>query len=96
MAITKKFKVSFECTVKLTSEMEEAMKGSILKLAKAVAANDPEVSPAERELLIQALTHGPDGAVEFVVRKSLRDAIRETLGVDGPFKTSPATVRAVS
>ena len=96
MAITKKFKVTLDVTVKLTTEMENNLKGAIRELAQRVAAGDPEVNHKERELLVQALTHGPDGAVAFAVRQSVREGLRDTLDSDSTIKVSPATVRVVS
>ncbi len=97
MAITQKFKVSFGITVKVDSETEVMVQKRILELARLVNANDPEVSHQDRELLVQALTHGADGAVAFCVKQGLREAIRE-LGIEHHgegIKFSPATIREV-
>ena len=93
MAITKRFKTSFEMTVVVDTDIKESVK----ELAHMVKANDPDVTPQEREMLVQALTHGIDGVVAFAVRQTLRDAIKE-LGDEHRsegFKFSPAVVREV-
>ena len=97
MAITKKFKVSFDVTVKLGSVEEEQLKDTIQRIAKLAAARE-DVDHANKELLVQALTGGPDGAVAFIVRKSIRDGVKEMfeeIGGKRLFKASPATVRVV-
>lgn len=97
MAITKKFKVSFDVTLKLDSETEELMREKILDLAHR-AGSGKEIAPMDRELLVQALTHGPDGAAAFAVRQGLRNNIKEMFEEFGDaslFKVSPATVREV-
>ena len=97
MAITKKFKVSFDVTLKLDSETEEMMRGKILDLAHRAGAGE-KIEPMDRELLVQALTNGPDGAAAFAVRQGLRNAIKELfekMGDASLFKASPATVREV-
>lgn len=97
MAITKKFKVSFDVTLKLDSETEELMLEKILDLAHRAGAGK-EIAPMDRELLAQALTHGPDGAAAFAVRQGIRNAVKEMFEESGDkslFKVSPATVREV-
>ena len=97
MAITKKFKVSFDMTVKVDSETEQLLKERIRELAKQVGSGE-KVSAADRELLVRALTYGPDGVVAFCVQQDVRSAIKE-LGEDHQgegFVFSPATVRVVS
>lgn len=97
MAITKKFKVSFDVTVKLGSVEEEQLKETIQRIAKQVAARE-DVDHTYKELLVQALTGGPDGAVAFIIRKSIREGVKEMFEETDDkrlFKASPATVRVV-
>ena len=97
MAITKKFKVSFDVTLKLDSETEELMREKILDLAHRAGSGE-EIAPMDRELLVQALTHGPDGAAAFAVRQGIRNAVKEMfedMSDKSLFKQSPATVREV-
>lgn len=97
MAITKKFKVSFDVTLKLDSETEELMRETILDLAHRAGAGE-EIVPMDRELLVQALARGPDGAAAFVVRQGIRNAVKrmfEESGDKSLFKQSPTTVREV-
>ena len=97
MAITKKFKVSFDVTLKLDSETEELMQEKIMDLAYRAGSGE-EIAPMDRELLVQALTRGPDGAAAFAVRQGLRNAVKEMfedMGDKSLFKVSPAIVREV-
>ena len=96
MAITKRFKVSFEMTVKVDSETECMLKGRILGLARSIRYGE-SVSAQDKELLIQALTHGVDGVVAFAVKQAIRNEIRE-MGIEHNgegIKFAPATIREV-
>ncbi|WYM31324.1 HNS binding protein [Citrobacter phage Citrof5] len=96
MAFTKKFKVSFDMTVKVDSKTEQLIKERIRELAKQVGSGE-KVSATDRELLVRALTYGPDGAVAFCAKHGVRSAIKE-LGKDHQGEGlvfSPATVRVV-
>lgn len=97
MAITKRFKVSFEMTIVADSETEQVFNERIKELAHMVKANDPKVTPQEREMLVQALTHGAGGAVAFVAKQFIRNAIKELCDEQRRegLKFSPATVREV-
>lgn len=93
MAITKRFKVSFEVTAVITSEMEEGFTEELIHLAKKAAAGE-KISPRDRELLVQALTYGVEGAIYFAAKQGMRDFIRTELPED-VLKVSPATIREV-
>lgn len=96
MAITKRFKVSFEMTVKVDSETEVMIQERILDLARSVRDGE-KVSAQDKELLVQALTYGADGAVAFAVKQGVRNEIRE-MGIEHHgegIKFSPATIREV-
>ena len=96
MAITKRFKVSFEMTVKVDSETEVMIQERILDLARSVRDGE-EVSAQDKEVLVQALTHGADGVVAFAVKQSIRNEIRE-MGIEHHgegIKFAPATIREV-
>ncbi|ADQ83176.1 gp5.5 [Yersinia phage Yep-phi] len=96
MAITKRFKVSFEMTVKVDSETEDRIQEHILDLARSVCDGE-KVSAQDKELLVQALTYGVDGAVTFAVKQVVRNEIRE-MGIEHHgegIKFSPATIREV-
>lgn len=97
MAITKKFKVSFDVTVKIDSKTEAEIAETVKYLAKRAGAGE-KLDPSEQEMLIQALTHGPDGVVTFGVRQGIRDGVKEMfeeIGDADLFKASPATVKEV-
>lgn len=99
MAITKKFQVSFDVTLVVDSESEAAMAAAVLELAHR-AGEGEELSGCEREVLIQALTYGPDGVASFVTKQDIRemvkdmhDALREC--EQRMLRFSPATVKEV-
>lgn len=96
MAITRRFKVSFEMTVKVDSETEVMIQERILDLARGVRAGE-SVSAQDKELLVQALTHGADGVVAFAVKQGIHNEIRE-MGIEHHgegIKFAPATIREV-
>lgn len=93
MAITKRFKVSFEVTAVITSEMEAHCTEVLIQLAKKAAAGE-NLSPLDRELLVQTLTHGVEGAISFSAKHGMREFIRKELPEEG-LKVSPATIREV-
>lgn len=93
MSITKRFKVSFEVTAVINSEMEKGFTEELIHLAKKAAAGE-KISPRDRELLVQALTHGVEGAISFAAKQGMREFIRTELPEDG-LKVSPATIREV-
>ncbi|ACF15703.1 Gp5.5-like host HNS inhibition [Yersinia phage Yepe2] len=93
MAITKRFKVSFEVTAVITSEMEKQCTDALIQLAKKAAAGE-NLSPLDREFLVQALTHGVEGAISFSSKHGMREFIRKELPEAG-LKISPATIREV-
>lgn len=99
MAITKKFKVSFDITLVIDSENEAAMAETVRKLAQRAGAGE-ELCHREREILIQALTYGPDGVAAFVTKQGIRDMIKDMHNdlcenERRIFRFSPATVREV-
>lgn len=98
MAMTQKFHVSFDVTATLSTEDSVAMEQDIINLCKAVGNGVVEPSPVQKEMIVQFLTHGMEGAMRFVVREALRklvkDACVENLDEED-FKFSPATVTEV-
>lgn len=98
MAMTKKFKVSFNVTAVMPSDVEAALFEDVKRLAKMVRDGDESVSHKQREMLVQFLTNGMEGLMAFVVKQALRESIKEMKEeyADGDcFKFSPATVREV-
>lgn len=93
MAMTKRFKVTFDMTVVITSEQEENMKNNVMRLAKK-AHEGGKLDALEREFLVRALTDGPEGAAVFAMQQSVRKAIRSELTEDG-IKLSPARVEVI-
>lgn len=76
MAMTKRFKVSFEVTTVIDSEGEQNLKDHILDIAQRVAAGE-EVNPFKQEMLVQALTYGPEGLSEFIIKSGLRELVKD-------------------
>lgn len=99
MAITKKFQVSFDVTLVIDSENEAAMAETVRELAQRAGAGE-ELHYREREILIQALTHGPDGVATFVTKQGIREMLKD-MHADlceserQMFRFSPATVKEV-
>ena len=98
MAITKKFKVSFDVTAKLPSDVQATLEKDMLHLCKQVGSGDIVPDGKQKEMIVQFLTHGMEGVMAFVVRASFREAIKdmhEEYSDKDCFKLSPATVREV-
>lgn len=93
MAITKRFKVSFEVTIKLSSEEEAKGVQALIKLANDFQAGK-ELSHLEFELLRKSLDEGLEGSLETAVRTMIREGIRNEL-TDDSWKISPANVRVI-
>lgn len=97
MAMTKKFKVSFDVTAVMPSDVQESVFEDIKRLCH-MAQDGEELDGKQREALVQFLTYGMEGLMAFIVKTSLREGIKEMHSeyVDGDcFKFSPATVREV-
>lgn len=99
MAITKRFKVSFEVTAVIDSKSESNLNDVLVDIAKKAATGE-ELNPLKRELLVQGLTYGPEGAATFCIKQSLRNFIRECHGELSSterknMRFSPATIREV-
>lgn len=97
MAITKKFKASFDFTFKLSTELEANLAEQVKELAKR-ASIGAKMNGLEEHMLVQALTYGPDAVIETIIRAKLRESIKEMfeeLGDTDLFKVSPTTVRVI-
>lgn len=99
MAITKKFKVSFDVTAVITSEGERNLQDCVIRVAKAVAAGE-QVDDFKKELLVQALTNGPEGLATFLIKHGLRSFVKDSYNDLSEserklIRLSPATVREV-
>lgn len=97
MAITKKFKVSFDVTLVVPTEAEKEVLGYIMSVAHK-ANSGVELNGLERESLVQFLTHGMEGLVSFTAKRGIRKAVKgmnEEYSDGHLFKLSPATVREV-
>ena len=99
MAITKRFKVSFEVTAVIDSESENNLNDVLVDIAKKAAAGE-ELNPFKREVLVQGLTYGPEGAATFCIKQGLRNFIRDGHGELSSaarklMRFAPATIREV-
>ena len=98
MAMTKKFKVSFDVTAKMPSDVQAALEKDILHLCKQVGSGAIVPNGKQKEMIVQFLTYGMEGVMAFIVRSSFREAIKdmyEEYSDKDCFKLSPATVREV-
>ncbi|WEU68266.1 supressor of silencing [Escherichia phage vB_Ec_Tarrare] len=98
MAITKRFNVSFDVTAVLHTEDQNEMERDLIALCKAVGSGKIEPTPVQKEVIVQLLTHGMEGAMSFVVREALRKTVKEAClneFDEEDFKFSPATVTEV-
>lgn len=98
MAMTKKFKVSFDVTAKMASDVQAILEKDILHLCKQVGSGAIVPNGKQKEMIVQFLTYGMDGVMAFLVRASFREAIKdmhEGYSDKDSFKLSPATVREV-
>lgn len=98
MAMTKRFKVTFEVTTVVDSESEQNLRDTVLRIARSVSKGE-KVNPFKLGLLEAALNGGPEAAVEFCIKNGLRGAIREMHNDMSHtekklMRFSPATVRA--
>lgn len=94
MGMNKKFRVSFDVTATMSHEQEAEFKAALVELAKG-----PRDS-REDHILIQALTHGPEGAFAATLKDGLRQALKELAEEitcsEVTVRFGPAEVRAKS
>ncbi len=76
MAITKRFKVTFEVTSVIDSESEKNLSETILSIAQKVSKGE-KVDNFKLGLLEAALNGGPDAAVEYCIRHGLRSMVKD-------------------
>lgn len=76
MAITKRFKVTFEVTIVIDSESEKNLSETVLRVARMVA-NGEKVDNFKLGFLEAALSGGPDAAAAYCIRHGLRSMVKE-------------------
>lgn len=76
MAITKRFKVTFEVTTVIDSEAEKNLSESVLRIAQMVSKGE-KVDSFKLGFLEAALTGGPDEAAAYCIRHGLRSMVKE-------------------
>lgn len=76
MAMTKRYKVTFEITAKLTTkEVDEFTKG-LIETSRKIVEGKP-VNPELRACVMAALEGGVEAAVECAYRRGVRELIRD-------------------
>ena len=76
MAITKRFKVTFEVTSVIDSESEKNLSETVLRIAQRVSKGQ-KVDNFKLGLLEAALSGGPDAAAAYCIRHGLRSMVKE-------------------
>lgn len=76
MAMTKRFKVTFEVTSVIDSESEKNLSETVLRIAQVVTKGQ-KVDNFKLGLLEAALTGGPDEAAAYCIRHGLRSMVKE-------------------
>lgn len=76
MAITKRFKVTFDVTSVIDSESEKNLGETVLRVARMVA-NGEKVDNFKLGFLEAALNGGPDEAAAYCIRHGLRSMVKE-------------------
>lgn len=71
MGMNKQFRVSFDVTATMSNEQEQELLEHLKELAKGPR------DPRQDNILLQALTFGPEGALVAIIKDGLRAAIRE-------------------
>lgn len=71
MGMNKQFRVSFDVTATLSNEQEARFTEYLKELAK-----QPR-NPRGDNVLVKALTYGPEGALEAILRGGLRETLKE-------------------
>lgn len=94
MGMNKQFRVAFDVTATMSNDQEAEFQAALVELAKGPR------EPRQDHILVQALTHGPEGALVAVLKDGLREAIKELadeVNCDSiTVRFSPAEVRAKS
>lgn len=99
MAMTKRFKVTFEVTSVINAESEQNLRDTVLRIARSVSKGE-KVNPFKLGLLEAALEGGPEAAAEFCIKSGLRSFIKEghdelSSAEKKLMRLSPATVRVI-
>lgn len=97
MSMNKQFKVTFNVTATVSDAGEEEFLEALMGMAK-----EPARGKYFDNILITALTYGPEGALAQVVKQGLRGSIkemsREVIDANGDpirMKFSPARVEVI-
>lgn len=94
MGMNKQFRVSFNVTATMSNEQEQEFLEALKELAKGPR------DPCQDNILFQALTFGPEGAIMTILKDGLREAIkdlgREIQQSEINIRFAPAEVRVKS
>lgn len=94
MAMTKKMRVSFDLTLVMDSEGEQAVLLGAVRAAKRVMAGEIKGIDHEELALLKVMTEsGPEAAIEMKLRSFIRGLVKEAFIKEAEFsKASPANV----
>ncbi len=97
MGMNKQLKVTFSVTATMSDEQE----AEFVKTLKEMAKN-PKRGPYFDNILVAALTNGPEGAFEQLLKQGLREFVKEELGKECArsvdeliLKVAPAKVEVI-
>lgn len=71
MGMNKQFRVSFDVTATMSNEQEQEFLEGLKELAKGPR------DPRQDNILVQALTFGPEGAIVAILKDGLRKVIKD-------------------
>lgn len=98
MAITQKFKVTFDIKHVIDSKTEAQLDELVLETARFLSGKaDKNHWPSRQfaeQVVIHALNGGKEAVAAFLVKQGLREYLRDELKEDG-FTFSPAFIREV-
>ena len=101
MSITKRYKVTFECTHVLTSEdliqIDKRVRQAAQVVTGKLTVKDSPFSSYgfAKGLILAALNGGQEAAAAFLVKYSIRKSVREELSGLRDIKVAPAYVREI-
>ena len=97
MGMNKQLKVTFNVTATLSDEKEAEFVQTLKEMAK-----NPKRGPYFDNILVAALTNGPEGAFEQTLKQGLRAFVKEELGKECArsvdefvLKVAPAKVEVI-
>lgn len=93
MAITKRFRVSFDVTVTASTEQVVAFTEELVTISNKVIKGE-DTTHLEKLLVFKAVEDGVEEAISFGIKQGIRKRIKEEIVEEGA-KVSPAFVREI-